>query len=134
MALLTEHCCICIVLAVIYLPHVSYGTMIILFLLLGFTTSAGILNYAFTAEKNPQTITATSVSVVSVNVIGIGGSVLIPFVGWLLSLSWNGTRVNHVPFYSLHNYHTAFLILPIGLIISMLLVFLMKESHARQLD
>jgi len=123
-----------IVLAVIYLPHVSYGTMIILFLLLGFTTSAGILNYAFTAEKNPQTITATSVSVVSVNVIGIGGSVLIPFVGWLLSLSWNGTRVNHVPFYSLHNYHTAFLILPIGLIISMLLVFLMKESHARQLD
>ena len=63
-----------IVLAVIYIPHLSYLSMIVLFLLLGFTTSAGILNYAFVAEKNPSTITATSVSVVSMNVIGIGGS------------------------------------------------------------
>lgn len=123
-----------LVLIILYVNHLSYATMAILFLLLGFVTSAGILNYAFVAEKNPHSITATSVSVVSVNVIGVGGSVMIPIVGWLLNKDWSGMMVNGVRIYSLNNYHKAFLLLPIGLIISLLLVFLMKESHAKQVD
>jgi MFS family permease len=120
-----------IVSLIIYGPHLSYGALIGLFLLLGFVSAGGIINYSLVAEKNIPTLTATSVSVVSMCVIG-GGAVFQPVVGWLLDLGWDGTKVNHVPFYSLSDYHHAFLILPAAFILSMILVFFMKESHGKQ--
>lgn len=120
-----------IVSLIIYGPHLSYSTLIVLFLLLGFVSSGGIINYSLVAEKNIPTLTATSVSVVSMCVIG-GGAVFQPVVGWLLDLGWDGTKINHVPYYSLQDYHHAFMVLPIAFVISMALVFFMKESHAKQ--
>lgn len=120
-----------IVCLIIYGPHLSYSTLIILFLLLGFISSGGIINYSLVAEKNIPALTATSVSVVSICVIG-GGAVFQPVVGWLLDNGWDGTKINHVPFYSAQDYHHAFMVLPIAFIISMICVFFMKESHAKQ--
>ncbi len=125
---------LCIVCIILYVNHLSFTTMASLFLLLGFTTSAGILNYAFVAEKNSYSITATAVSVVSVNVIGVGGSIIIPLVGWLLNKDWHGTIANGIRVYSLGNYHKAFLLIPVSLIIALLLIFLMKESHAKHIS
>lgn len=120
-----------IVSLIIYGPTLSYGALIGLFLLLGFVSSGGIINYSLVAEKNVPALTATSVSVVSMCVIG-GGAVFQPVVGWLLDLDWDGTKINHVPFYSLQDYHHAFLILPAAFVISMFMVFFMKESHGKQ--
>jgi MFS family permease len=120
-----------IVCLIIYGPHLSYLALMTLFLLLGFVSSGGIVNYSLVAEKNIPTLTATSVSVVSFSVIG-GGAFFQPVVGWLLDRGWDGTTVNHVPFYSAADYHHAFLVLPIAFVVSMLLVFFMKESHAKQ--
>lgn len=120
-----------IVSLIIYGPHLSFTVLIILFLALGFVSSGGIINYSLVAEKNIPTLTATSVSVVSFCVIG-GGAVFQPVVGWLLDLGWDGTKVNHVPFYSIADYHKAFMVLPIAFVVSMLMVFFMKESHGKQ--
>jgi MFS family permease len=120
-----------IVTLIIYGPHLGYGALAGLFLLLGFVSSGGIINYSLVAEKNIPTLTATSVSVVSMCVIG-GGAVFQPVVGWLLDKGWDGTTINHVPFYSLSDYHHAFLILPAAFVLSMILVFFMKDSHGKQ--
>lgn len=70
-------------------------------------------------------------SVVSLNVIG-GGALFEPVVGWLLDLHWDGTKINQVPFYSVSNYHFAFIVLPIGFILALLLLIFMKETFAKQ--
>jgi MFS family permease len=116
---------------IIYGPHLSFYPLCGLFLLLGLISSTQIIAYPMVAEKNSPAITATAVSVVSLNVIG-GGALFQPVVGWFLDKGWDGTKVNHVPFYSLADYHSAFIVLPIGFIISLVLLLFIKDSFAKQ--
>ncbi len=120
-----------LLLVIIYVPNLSFSSLIILFFLLGLISSAQIINYPLVAEKNVPALTATSVSVVSFNVIG-GGAVFQPVVGWLLDLGWDGTKVAGVPQYSLHNYHMAFLVLPLGYVLALLLLCFIKDSYGKQ--
>lgn len=53
-----------------------------------------------------------------------------PVIGWLLDLHWNGTILQGVPIYSVHDYQIALSILPIGLIISIIFGFFLRETHA----
>lgn len=120
-----------LILGIIYGHHLPFGVLIILFLLLGLVSSAQILNYPLVAEKNSPAITATSVSVVSFNVIG-GGAVFQPVVGWLLDKGWDGTLVNGVPLYSVADYHRAFMVLPLGFVLALILLVFIKESYGKQ--
>ena len=122
-----------LVLMIIYIPSMSLAAYMIVFLLLGFFSSSAIINYTFVAEKNSRVLTATSVSIVSFNVIG-GGALFQPLVGALLDQQWDGTKVNGVPLYSLANYHYAFMLLPLGFVLAMVLLGFTKETYAKPVD
>lgn len=122
-----------IVAYIIYGPHHSFDTLLGLFFLLGFISSAQIINYPLVAEKNPSVLTATSVSVVSFNVIA-GGAFFQPIVGWLLDKNWDGTLINNVRVYSISDYHQAFSVLIIGFVIALVCLLFIKETFAKAKD
>lgn len=98
-----------------------------LFFLLGFFTSTQILSYPMVAENNPQALTATAVSVVSI--MTQGGPVLYQnLFGHWLQAGWDGNIVEGVPVYSLGNYQHALWIIPIGFTIALIATWCLKEK------
>lgn len=120
------------ILAVLFLP-VSVFIMKILFFLLGFFTSAQVISYALVAESSSPVITATAVSVVSILTQG-GYVVYQNLFGKLLISYGDVTMVDGVPVYSLADYQYAAIILPIGLLLALLAIFGLKETHCQQIE
>lgn len=115
-----------IVLLVLYVP-VSLPVMKFLFFLLGFFTAAQVISYALVAESSQPSMTATAVSVVSLLTQG-GYIVYQNLFSWLLIRHGGMQMINGVPVYSLGDYETAAIILPIGLVIAFLILLGLKET------
>lgn len=122
-----------IVLPILYVHSLSFGSLLILFTLLGFITSSQVIGYPAVAEHNTKVLTGTAVSIVSMVTV-FGGAVLLPFSGWLLDISGNHHVVNGVINYSPSAYHHAMLIMPLGFIGALIVAMLMKETHCKQKD
>lgn len=119
-------------LAVLFLP-VSVFVMKILFFLLGFFTSAQVISYALVAESSSPAITATAVSVVSI--LTQGGYVVYQNLFGKILISFGDVKmVDGVPVYSLADYQYAAIILPIGLLLALLAIVGLRETHCRQLE
>ena len=118
------------VLLILYLP-VSLGVMAVLFFLLGFFTAAQVISYALVVESCSPAMTATAVSIVSILTQG-GYIVYQNLYSWLLL--WHGeVRIqNGLPVYSLGDYQTAAMILPLGLCLAFFIILRLKETHCRQ--
>jgi len=119
-------------LAVLLVP-VSLPIMKILFFLLGFFTAAQIISYALVAESSSPAVTATAVSVVSI--LTQGGYVVYQNLFSLLLVKHGGVQIiKGIPVYSLGDYQYAALIFPFGLIIALLALLGLKETHCRQIE
>lgn len=121
-----------IILAIMYLPNLSYDSLAILFFMLGFAISSQIIGYPLVAESNPSILTGTSEGLASVLIMS--GGFLIPVFPMLLNLHWNHAMKNGIPQYALHNYHLAFLIMPIAFLIALIAAFLVKETRCRSFE
>jgi MFS family permease len=119
---------IALVLGVLYVPHLSLMSLTLLFFLVGFVTSTQVLAYPLVAASNPLVLTGSSVGLASV-IIMSGYAIFQPVCGILMDLHWDGTMVNDVPFYSLADYRLAFLLIPIGFIISFIVTLFLRETH-----
>lgn len=118
-----------IVLAILY-ANVSVSLMALLFFLLGFTTAAQVISYVLVAESSSPVMIATSMSVVSILTQG-GYMVYQNIFGAILVRSGHMTMVDNTPVYDLASYQTAALILPAAFLISLALVFGLKETFGR---
>jgi MFS family permease len=117
-------------LVVLFVP-VSLSVMKILFFLLGFFTASQIISYALVAESSSPAITATAVSVVSI--LTQGGYIAYQNLFSILLVQHGDMQMlDGVPVYSLGDYQHAAMILPLGLILAMLALFGLKETHCRQ--
>ena len=119
-------------LVILYAP-VSLGVMAVLFFLLGFFTGAQVISYALVAESSSPTMTAMAVSIVSI--LTQGGYIVYQNVFSALLL-WHGEMrmTDGVPVYSVGDYQTAAMILPLGLSLALFVLFKLKETHCRQLQ
>ncbi len=118
-----------VLLAILYLP-VSIGLMAVLFFLLGFFTASQVISYAFVAESSPPAITATAVSLVSILTQG-GYIVYQNLFSGLLTWHSGSKMIDGVPVYSLADFQTAAIILPLGLCLALVSVLGLKETHCR---
>ena len=118
------------VLLILYLP-VTLGTMAVLFFLLGFFTASQVISYALVVESSSPAFTATAVSIVSI--LTQGGYIVYQnlFSGLLLSHG-EAHMINGVPVYSLGDYQTAAIILPLGLCLAFFVILRLKETYCRQ--
>jgi len=118
---------IAVILAIMYLPHLSYEDLIVLFFTLGFVMGFQIIGYPLIAESNPAILTGTAEGLASVLIMS--GGFFIPVFPALLNMYWNHAMKNGVPFYSVGNYHFAFLIMPVAFLIALIASFLIKETR-----
>ncbi len=106
----------------------SFWTLLILFFLLGVSTSVQVLSYPTVTESNPRMVASTAVSVLSISFMVVG-AVGQPLFGKLLSLGWTGAMAHGVPVYDAHHYLFAMNILPIAFVLSLIGVLLIKETR-----
>ncbi|MCD8525525.1 MAG: MFS transporter [Gammaproteobacteria bacterium] len=119
-----------VVLMMLYIPHLSVGSLLLLSFLLGFLTSSQIISYPAIAELNPIELTASAVSIISL-VIMASGVIVQPLTGWLIGLHWDHQMVNGKPFYLKEDFMLAMLIMPISFIISFFVALCMKETGCK---
>lgn len=118
-----------VLLGILYFP-VSIYLMAVLFFLLGFFTASQVISYAFVAESSPPVMTATAVSLVSILTQG-GYIVYQNLFSVLLTWQGNAQMIDGVPVYSLSDFQTAAIILPLGLCLALMAIMGLKETHCR---
>ena len=104
--------------------------MAILLFLLGFFTAAQVISYALVVEGSSPAMTATAVSIVSI--MTQGGYIVYQSIFGRLLL-WHGemTMIDGIPVYSLADYQTAAMILPLGLGLALFITWKLKETYCR---
>ncbi len=121
-----------VLLGILYLP-VSLSLMAVLFFLLGFFTASQVISYAFVAESSPPAMTATAVSLVSILTQG-GYIVYQNLFSMLLTWQDNAQIIDGVPVYSLPEFQSAAIILPLGLCLALAVIYGLKETHCRHVQ
>ncbi len=92
----------------------------------GFFLGAFMLIFAIGKELNKAALTATVIAMINMS-DPILNAISEPGIGKLLDLGWEGTMVNGVRYFSLHNYHVALSVLPLYLLVATLLLFWVKD-------
>lgn len=117
--------------AIFYIPGLSLNTLYILFFFTGVFCGAHPLCFAIGKENCPNEISGTAVAVTN-TLIMCGGMIFHPLVGKLLDKhAVNVVMNNGVPVYSATDYTYALTLVPIGLLLSILLSFFLRETYCR---
>jgi MFS family permease len=117
--------CLVLILILLYVPNLNFLLLEIIFFLVGFTSAAQVLGYPLIEQNNPKHLTGTALGLASLLIMGMGYGVSLPFVGWLIDLGRKGAS------YSRMDYEKAFIIIPIGIAISILMIFFSKEQKTK---
>lgn len=108
------------------------AVQVILFLF-GVFSSGFLPAFALAKELCDQRYVATTLSFMNMmNMVGI--AIVQPAVGFILDNLWNGNMLRGVRVYPISAYHTALAILPIGMLIALLLLPLIKETYCKPLE
>lgn len=113
-----------------YMPGLSEGMVITLFILIGFTTSSQVLTYPTIAELNPIYLTSTAVSIDSLCIMS-SGFIVPPMFGWLMEHVGTHSVVNGISIYTAANFNFAMLIVPISFVVALGITYLMRETYCR---
>ncbi len=118
-------------LAILYETNVSELTLYIMLFLLGLFVGSQVLVFSIAREISPPRTTGTTAA--STNfLITAGAAVFQPLIGYLLVKFWQGELTSAgTPYYLLVTYRKALLVLPIALMISFLLIFLLPETNCK---
>ena len=116
---------------VIYVEHLHVGTLFVLLFLVGFFSSAQLLNFALAIELNPIEAKGSSIALTNF-IVAVGSSIIQPLLGYLLDVGWGGTFQNGVPFYSAADYRQAMVAFPITLLLALLLLLFLREKSLRK--
>lgn len=118
---------------IFYVPGISLSALYILAAILGFFCGSHPLCFAISRENISGKVSATAIAVAN-TLIMCGGMVFQPVVGWLLDMSWDGTRFAGAPTYSSASFTFALSIVPLSLILAVFLTLFIRETHCRVPD
>lgn len=106
------------------------GTLMLIF---GFSLGSYLLAFTMGKEANKVTVTASVIAMINAG-DPIFTGITEPVIGKVLDLTWDGTLVNGVRYFSLYDYQVALSLLPVYLLISALLIFYInykpKQFHS----
>src|SRR5690606_8106619 len=103
-----------IAMSVILYANLSLNETKILLFLLGGLSSCFILAFSVVREINFHETTGTAIGFIN-TLNNISGALAQPIIGKLLDMNWDGTMIDNSPVYSVENFTTAFIFLPIAL-------------------
>ena len=114
---------------VFYYPHMSAWTVGAIFLIFGVFSSAQVLVFAVGHEISCSKSAGTAIALTNMFVM-LGGVLFQPIVGILLDMFWSGNLgPNGVHIYAAKEFQIALSVLPIGLLLSVVLTFALRETH-----
>jgi MFS family permease len=117
---------------VLFFPALPLWILAGLFMVIGFSSGAMILGFAFARESVPPGFAGTSGGVLNMGVMS-GPMILQPVMGWVLDRYWKGGVMDGVRIYDLDAYHSAFLVMIAGSVMAFLLLTFTTETHCRQM-
>jgi MFS family permease len=121
-----------IILLIMYLPSLSFTSLLLLFLALGYTTSTQIITYPAISESNSLVTNSGALGLASILIMS-GGAIFEPMFGWLMQRNWSHEVIDGIPNYSSADYHHAFMILPVAFVVGIIVMFFAKETFCRKL-
>ena len=121
-----------IILLIMYLPSLSFTGLLLLFLILGYTTSTQIITYPAISESNSLVTNSGALGLASILIMS-GGAIFEPMFGWLMQRNLSHEVIDGIPNYSNADYHHAFMILPVAFIVGIIAMFFAKETSCRKL-
>jgi MFS family permease len=111
---------------VIQFFHVPLQVIFVLMFMIGFS-SGSMLQYALSTIEFPKAMSATVSGVVNMCSM-ISGVILMPLIGWLIDLSWDGKMLDGVKVYSVADYRIGFMAVLVALLIGVVLSFFVKDE------
>ncbi len=115
-------------LCLIYWPGLSIFAVGFLMFIIGFCTGAFMLAFALARDFNLLFMMGTVVAMINTG-SDILGAVTEPIVGKFLDINWNGQLVDGARHFSLDDYHKAFIILPLYLLLAYISMFFVHDSR-----
>jgi MFS family permease len=117
---------------ILFVPNLSLYILGACLFLFGFFSSGFLPSFSLIREINPYNVNATSIGFMNAFNM-LTGAILQPLVGIILDLTWNGTMQAGVREYSVGSFHTALIVLPIGLVLGLLTLPFIKETYCKSL-
>jgi sugar phosphate permease len=112
----------------LYVPNVPIPLIYVILLLYGVLSSAQILVFAICHEATKMRVAGTAIALTNM-IVMIGGNVFQPVIGKLLDAEWSDKIVSGARVYSDHAYQMALSVIPIGLVLSIIIIFFIRETH-----
>ena len=107
----------------------SHHNLELLFFIVGFCCGAQALCFALGKENNPIIFSGTAIAITNM-LIMVGGMIFQPLVGTLLDLhTHHAIGADGLPIYTAGDYTFALSIIPIGVMASLFLSLLLKETY-----
>jgi sugar phosphate permease len=113
-------------LGLIYIPDLSMWVVGFFMFMIGFCTGAFMLAFALAKEINILLMMGTVVAMINTG-SDILGALTEPLVGKFLDVHWNGVLVHGARHFSLTDYHQAFMILPVYLVLAWVSLLFVKD-------
>ncbi len=120
-------CGLCIMLLLVYYPHLHTQLVYTLLFLFGFTNAGVAIAYAVSTELHDRSVVGTAIAFTNMASIFVGAT-LQPIVGRLVDYV-AGTRGYHVESLLLSDFQFGLRILPLCSLIALILAFMVKETH-----
>lgn len=128
---------ICSILGLISSLMIVYGSdltlplMYVALFIFGIAASSQSVTFGAVQDNNPPSVAGTAVGFNNMAVI-LGGVLFQPLVGFILNARWDGAMMNGLPSYSLGDYRSALILLPLCSILGIITsIFLVKETHCK---
>ena len=115
-------------LPLVYWPGLPNAALYLLFVLVGIANAGVLLNFVAARDHATTGRSGSASAVVNTFVVGYG-ALIMPLVGVLLDINWDGTLVEGVRIFSATAYETAFVLLPVSAGVALLASIALRESH-----
>lgn len=119
-----------IISVVIYAPEMSGFALALLLFLFGFLISTFLLCFTMIREIHLPLLAATAIGFMNA-FDALLGALSDPLTGKFLDMQWEGMVVEGARVFSVGSYQMAFLTLPIYLVLALLALFKIKETHCK---
>lgn len=118
---------------VLYSSSLSLAPIMGLLFCFGFGASGFFTSFAMIRELFPVIFVATVLGIMN-TFDSICEALFEPFVGALLDLTWEGQSINGIHQFSLHGYHYALSVLPLSLLLALLMLVFIHETHCKTFE
>lgn len=116
---------------ILYIPKLNVWECGSLMFCFGASISCFLLCFSMVCEVNRLLLAATAIGFMNSFDAALG-ALTDPMIGKFLDLGWGGKMVDGARIFSIENYHAAMLTIPFYLLISLVILFFIKETNCIQ--